>query len=109
MHQVGVPVVVDQFEGMPHCFAMMMMETSAGRRFFDGMANFCSDAVANTVKSTGHINYITYKLRSTHKVSLDDAVPLSDEEVDERLRRCSTWRVEGEKQLLEEWSGRAKL
>ncbi|KAI9041264.1 alpha/beta hydrolase [Aspergillus affinis] len=109
MHQVGVPVVVDQFEGMPHCFGMMMIETPAGRRFFDGMANFCTDVVAGSVKSTGNINYITYKLRSTQNLSLNDAVPLSDEEVDERLRKCSTWRVEGERLLMEEWSGEAKL
>lgn len=109
MHQAGVPVVVEQFEGMPHCFGLMMLETSAGRRFFEGMASFCHDAIASTVKATGNIKFITYKLRSTREISLDDAVALSDEEVNERLRKCSTWRLEGEKQLLKEWSGRARL
>lgn len=109
MHQIGVPVVVEQFEGMPHCFGLMMMGASAGRRFFDGMANFCKAAIASTVKSTGNINYITYKLRSTREIPLDDAVPLSEEEVDERLRKSSTWRLEGEKQLVKEWSAKESL
>ena len=111
MYQSGseARVFFDGWEGMPHCFGLMMLETSAGRRFFDGMAKFCHDAFASTVKATGNVNFITYKQRSTREISLDDAVPLSDEEVDERLRKCSTWRLEGEKQLLKEWSERAKL
>ncbi|THC99940.1 hypothetical protein EYZ11_000638 [Aspergillus tanneri] len=109
MHQAGVPVVVDQFEGMPHCFALIIMGTSAGRLFFDRVADFCRDAVAGRVKSSGHLSYITYQQRSICEIPLEDMVALTDEEVDERMRQCRNWRVEGEKQLRKQWAERARL
>ncbi|KAE8351726.1 Alpha/Beta hydrolase protein [Aspergillus coremiiformis] len=103
MCQVGVPVVVEQFEGMPHCFGFLMIETPAGRRFFDGMSKFCSDAVAGRVKSSSNLTYIEYKLRSTREIPLDQVVSLTDEEVDERLRQGAQWRIEGEKELQKQY------
>ncbi|KAE8387750.1 Alpha/Beta hydrolase protein [Aspergillus alliaceus] len=109
MHQVGVPVVVEQFEGMPHCFGLIMIKTPAGKRFFDGMSKFCNDVVAGRVGSPGNLTYIGYKLRSTREIPLDKAVSLTDEEVDERLRKTAQWRIEGEKELQKQYSEKAKL
>ncbi|GAB1194608.1 hypothetical protein APSETT444_003854 [Aspergillus pseudonomiae] len=109
MYQVGVPVVVEQFEGMPHCFGLLMVKTPAGKRFFDGMAQFCGDAVADRVKPSSTLTYIGYKLRSTREIPLDKAVSLTDEEVDERLRKTAEWRIEGEKELQKQYYEKAKL
>lgn len=40
----GVPVVWEQWEAMPHCFAMLFEELEAGKRVFKDWAAFC-DAV----------------------------------------------------------------
>ncbi|EAW09730.1 alpha/beta hydrolase [Aspergillus clavatus NRRL 1] len=109
MHQVGVPVVVEQFEGMPHCFGMVMDGTPASQRSFKGMADFCRDAVAGRVKATGNLTYIGFKLRSTREIPLERASTLSDEEVDRLLRRTAEWRLRGEEELQRQWSEKAKL
>ncbi|PYH92745.1 hypothetical protein BO71DRAFT_382953 [Aspergillus ellipticus CBS 707.79] len=107
MHEAGVPVVVEQFEGMPHCFGLIMIGTPSGRRFYDGTAEFCRDAVAGKIPAgtslSGDVTYIKYKLQGTHYIPLKNAVPLTDEEVDERLRSSAQWRLEGEKELQREW------
>ncbi|KAB8070734.1 Alpha/Beta hydrolase protein [Aspergillus leporis] len=109
MHQVGVPVVVEQFEGMPHCFGLIMVKAPAGKRFFEGMSKFCSDVAAGQVKPSGNLTYIGYKLRSTREIPLDKAVSLTDEEVDERLRKSTQWRTEGEQELQKQHLEKAKL
>ncbi|KAE8371214.1 Alpha/Beta hydrolase protein [Aspergillus bertholletiae] len=109
MYQVGVPVVVEQFEGMPHCFGLIMVKTPAGKRFFEGMSKFCDDAIAGRVQPSCTLTYISYKLRSSREIPLDKAVSLTDEEVDERLRKVAEWRVEGEKALQKQYYDKAKL
>ncbi|RHZ66891.1 alpha/beta hydrolase [Aspergillus thermomutatus] len=109
MHRVGVPVVVEQFEGMPHCFGLVMVGTPAGQRFYKGMGDFCRHAVAGRVKSSGNLTHIGFKLRSMKEIPLEKAVALSDEEVDRLLRRTANWRLEGEKELQRLWTERAKL
>ncbi|PWY92395.1 hypothetical protein BO70DRAFT_376080 [Aspergillus heteromorphus CBS 117.55] len=113
IHEAGAPVVVEQFEGMPHCFGMVMMGTPSGRRFYDVTAEFCRDAVAGKMAAgtplSGEITYIGYKLLGTRQIPLDKAVPLTDEEVDERLRMNAQWRLEGERELQREWLEKVKL
>ncbi|KAF7596454.1 hypothetical protein BBP40_001761 [Aspergillus hancockii] len=109
MDQAGVPVVVEQFEGMPHCFGLIMLKAPAGKRFFEGMSKFCRDVAAGQVKPSHTLTYIRYKLRSTREIPLGKAVSLSDEEVDERLRKSAEWRIEGEKELQKQHFEKAKL
>lgn len=109
MYQAGAPVVVEQFEGMPHCHGLMMINTHAGRRFFKGLTGFCRDAVAGRVGSTGNLTRLGPMIQSVQEVPLDSLDLLSDEEVDERLRKSQRWRVEAERQLLSEWKERARL
>jgi acetyl esterase/lipase len=116
VHQAGSPVVVEQFEGMPHCFGLLMLGTPAGRRSFQGCADFCRDVVAGTLQkgkeTPGGVGYLTvhaYQLRSTKQIPLDDVHPLSDEEVEKQILENMKRRVEGEKALVEEWREKAKL
>ncbi|OOF99833.1 hypothetical protein ASPCADRAFT_126728 [Aspergillus carbonarius ITEM 5010] len=113
IHRVGVPVIVEQFEGMPHCFGMIMMGTPASHRYYDNTAQFCRDAVAGNltadIPTSGKVAYIGYKLRHTHEIPLEKAVPLTDEEINEILQKSAQWRIEGEKELEQEWLGKAKL
>lgn len=41
----GVPVVFEEYEAMPHCFAMALAQTRHARRCLDGWAEFIRTAV----------------------------------------------------------------
>lgn len=107
--RAGAPVLVEQFEGMPHCFGLFMISTPAGRRFFEGFAGFCRNAVAGRVdrvdrgedgsKSGGKLTFIGFKLRKTKELSLEEIGLLSDAEVEDRLRRSRDLRVLAEREL----------
>ncbi|PYH77278.1 hypothetical protein BO82DRAFT_319996 [Aspergillus uvarum CBS 121591] len=113
MHRAGAPILVEQFEGMPHCFGLVMLDAPSGRRFYDGMARFCRDAVFHEGKETeaksGEVTFIGYKLLSEKAIPVEKAVPLSDEEVEERLHVNAQWRLDGERELQREWADKARL
>ncbi|CAI7608759.1 unnamed protein product [Penicillium pancosmium] len=100
MHEAGVSVVAEQFEGMPHCHGFLMMSTSAGKRFFEGLSEFCRDAGAGRVEPTGKLTYLPFKLQSIREIPLKDVSDVDDEEVEARMRRTAEWRLEGEKEML---------
>jgi hypothetical protein len=111
VHQAGGAVAVEQFEGMPHCFALLMLGAPAARRCFRGWATFCRDAVARQVDPirTGHVSFIKRKLLSTIQIPFDEVHPLRDDEVEKLMQENMKRRVEGEKALRDQWRQRAKL
>ncbi|KAJ5584446.1 uncharacterized protein N7459_004246 [Penicillium hispanicum] len=109
IHQAGVPVVAEQFEGMPHCHGLIMISSRAARRFFEGLSEFCRDAAAARVTSTGCLTYLGFKLRSTREIPLGRACEVGDEEVDALMSRNAAWRLRGETEMLKEWRGRPRL
>ncbi|GAQ36457.1 hypothetical protein AtubIFM55763_008272 [Aspergillus tubingensis] len=113
MHRVGVPVIVEQFEGMPHVFGQVFLGTPSSRRFLDGTAQFCHDVMTGKITpatpTPAKITFIGYKLQSVREIPLETAVPLTDEEVDAVLEKGKQWRLEGEKLLEREWVEKAKL
>lgn len=109
LHQAGVPVITEQFEGMPHCHGLIMISTPAGKRFFKGITEFCRDAVAGRVTPTGSLTYLGFKMQSTRKVPLEKACEITDEEVEARMRRSLETRLEAEKEMQRAWRERARL
>ncbi|KAJ5683794.1 uncharacterized protein N7477_000139 [Penicillium maclennaniae] len=109
MHQAGVPVITEQFEGMPHCHGLLMISTPAGKRFFKGLADFCRDAVAGRVNPTGSLTYLGFQMQSIREIPLEKACGISDDEVEARMHRNLEARMEAEKDLLKAWSERARL
>ncbi|KAK1755711.1 alpha/beta hydrolase fold-domain-containing protein [Echria macrotheca] len=64
----GVPVVYDEFEGMPHCFALLFGGNPEGRRCLDGWAGFARRVVdGEEVKS----KFSLIKARSCEEVEVD--------------------------------------
>ncbi|KAJ6083172.1 hypothetical protein N7467_007307 [Penicillium canescens] len=109
VHQAGVPLVAEVFEGMPHCHGLLMISTPSGRRFFESFAGFCRDAVAGRVASSGNLTYISYKAQSTKEIPIEKVCETTDEEADALMRRSAAWRLEGEKEMQKEWHERARL
>ncbi|OKL63392.1 hypothetical protein UA08_01519 [Talaromyces atroroseus] len=75
IHQAGVPVVIEQYEGMPHCFGLIMMDSVPAKAFIQGWSQFCRDAVARSIHplSSGVGNLIFHNAgwRSTKLLPLD--------------------------------------
>ena len=111
MYHAGVRVVVEQFEGMPHCFGMLMIGTPAGRRFFTTFSAFCRDVTTSSasVECTGNLIHVGSDLQSIREIPLDELDLLSDKEIGERLRKSRELRIEAENKLLSEWRERARL
>ena len=108
VHQAGGTIAVEQFEGMPHCFALIMLGTLASRRCFQSWARFCCDAVARQVDRTEYVRFTKRKL-STIQIPFAEIHPLRDEEVEKLMQENMKRRVEGEKALQDQWRQRAKL
>lgn len=109
IHQAGAPVVTEQFEGMPHCFGLIMVGTPAGRRFFKSLSQFCRDAAAARVSPSPNLTYIGFGLQNTKEIPLDHAASVSDEQADELMRRTAHWKIEGEKDLQKQRTEKARL
>jgi acetyl esterase/lipase len=109
MHKGGVPVVAEQFEGMPHCHGILMISTPTGKRFFKSLSEFCRDAAAGRVTRTGLWTWFAHGLQSSLEYPLEKVSGVDDDQVDVRMRKAAGWRVREEEALLKEWRAQAKL
>ncbi|KAH8692634.1 putative lipase/esterase [Talaromyces proteolyticus] len=113
IHQANVPVIVDEFEGMPHCFGLIMLGTTAGKLCFQSWARFCRDAVAGAVDpARGDVGYVTFHnfgWHSTKLIALNEIHAFSDLDIEKRLEQSRDQRIRTENRLLEEWQVKAKL
>jgi acetyl esterase/lipase len=82
----GVPVVYEQYETMPHCFAMVVADLPASRKFFESWSNFITQAVENPgeIKTKGTI--IAPKTLNERGVEVGSLSGFTDEEVLNRMK-----------------------
>jgi hypothetical protein len=87
MAKQGVKVVYEEYEAMPHCFAMMLTTLPGARRFFDGWSNFMSDAVLEPegIKTKGVL--IKAKTLQEVPVNVEELSAESHEFVVERMNK----------------------
>lgn len=121
MREAGVPVVVEQYEGLPHCYGLLATTTPVGRRFIRGTTDFMRAAMAGTVpesypsatvspsKAPGSLLYVGFKVQYEKEIPFDEVLNVSDEQVHALMRKTTDWRIGGEKELLEKHNERAKL
>lgn len=98
----GVTVVSEQWEAMPHCFAMILLGSSMSRRAYLNWAAFCQDAVKGAKIRTRGL-WIEAKTGEEKEVEVKNLCRVSDEEVRERMEAAKAARYsgsEGEGKLL---------
>lgn len=82
----GVTVVLEEYEAMPHCFAMILTQLPAAKRCFDGWSGFIKSAT----EDPGSIGSraVTVKAKSLEEVEMDlgALTTLTEEEVKERVQ-----------------------
>ena len=98
----GVTVVSEQWEAMPHCFALILLWSSMSRKAFQKWAAFCQDAVNGRNLRTRGL-WIEAKTEKEKEVLVENLSRISDEEVRERMEAAKAARDlgnEGEGKLL---------
>ena len=111
LHQAGVAVVFDAYEGMPHCFAMLFMGSTAAKTCFRNMSKFCGDAASGSVqlKDTGTWMQAFSDPPTFREVSLSELSTVTDAQAAELMLARKTDARKREQQLLQEWkSSQAK-
>lgn len=82
LNRDGVPVVFEEYEAMPHCFAMLLSWTAVSRRCIDGWASFIRRAVEEPVSLVGAAA-VEIKASSLEEVpmSIEDLRDPNDDEI----------------------------
>lgn len=85
LHRDGVPVVFEEYEGMPHCFALILTELEGSKRCVNSWAAFIARAVEDPagIKSS----FTSIKAKTLEEVEIDPVTvsPYTEEEVRERI------------------------
>ncbi|KAK3349383.1 alpha/beta hydrolase fold-domain-containing protein [Lasiosphaeria hispida] len=85
-HEDGVPVVYEEYEGMPHCFALLFADMPGGKRCLEGWAGFVRRVVdGEKVQSS----FTLIKAKTSDEVEVDPKGlrPYEQQEIRERVER----------------------
>lgn len=82
----GVSVVFEEYQAMPHCFAMIFSGTPGSRRCFEGWAGFMRDVTGGKGVES---RFVTIKAQTMEETELEVGTlsKFGEEEVRERVRR----------------------
>lgn len=113
IHHAGAPVIVEQYEGMPHVFGFIIMGTAASKLLFQGWAQYLRDLLAGSIlasrEDVGKLIFHNSGWSSTKVLSLDEVSKTSDAEVERILRNSRNHRTEWEVKLKGQWQAKARL
>ncbi|KAK4128477.1 hypothetical protein N657DRAFT_585522 [Parathielavia appendiculata] len=106
MWREGVKVLLEEFEAMPHCFALVMPQLREARRCLEGWAGFIKGVVEGGAGGcgVGESRFVTVRAKSLEEVvgNIGEVWKEGEEVVEERV-----WRMVTERGITEE--GIAKL
>ena len=109
INEAGVPITVEQYEGMAHCYGFIILNTPTSKRIFEGLANFFRGVTAGYPPGVGNAICFGSQLRWMRQVPLEKLPVLGDKEIDDRLRKSRLLRMEEEGKVVAEWKERARL
>ncbi|KAK7435254.1 hypothetical protein CaCOL14_012903 [Colletotrichum acutatum] len=85
LHQDGVPVVFEEYEGMPHCFALILTKIPNARRCFEGWTNFMKRAVTSPETIDSRATSIKSKTLQEEVLDFESLSAVSAEDVQKRV------------------------
>ena len=98
----GVTVISEQWEAMPHCFALILLGTPMSKKAFQNWATFCQAAVNGECIETRGL-WIEAKTGKEKEVDVRNLCTISDGEIKDRMEAAKAARdfgIEGEGKLL---------
>ncbi len=95
--RVGVPVLWEQWEAMPHCFGLVLVGGREARECFETWAGFCRSVVEKGPESV-QTKGVATEARTCKRSEVDvkALVSITDEEVTERMTKAKEARLKGE-------------
>ena len=98
----GVSVNFEQWEAMPHCFALLLVGSPMSKRCFKDWTDFYVQVVQGANVDTNGIWFVA-KTENQEEVKVEELAVMGDEEVKERMdeaRRARHLGIEGEAKLI---------
>jgi acetyl esterase/lipase len=89
----GVKVHFEQYEAMPHCFAMLLPTLATSKRCIDSWGSFCRKCTEGTVKTNGI--WIAARTGLEKEVDVTKVANISFEDAVERMRDAQRRRFAG--------------
>lgn len=88
LHSAGVRVVFEEYDAMPHCFALVMPKSKGAGRCMDGWTGFIGRVVGEGPEGVESA-FTRVEARTLKEVKLDPSAlsPFTMEEVTERVRK----------------------
>ncbi|KYK54889.1 hypothetical protein DCS_06850 [Drechmeria coniospora] len=83
----GVPVVFEEYEAMPHCFAMLLTATPAARLCFDAWGGFIRKAVEDPAAIASSATTIGAKTLDPKPLCFDGLSGMGHDELRDRMMR----------------------
>ena len=114
MHQAGGVVEFAGYEGMPHCFAMIFVNTPMARDCFERWARFCSNVAQGSGPSSSKATWAkAFSHPPNHQeLEMDKISTLSDNDILDSMKRRQEHALSREEEAVKRWSeqqSRAKL
>ncbi|KAK3941617.1 alpha/beta hydrolase fold-domain-containing protein [Diplogelasinospora grovesii] len=83
----GVPVVFEEFEAMPHSFALIFTDLEGSRRCFAGWAGFIKQVVEGGAEKTVESRFTSVKAKTLEETQLEPEklTPYTEEQARERV------------------------
>ncbi|KAH8897018.1 hypothetical protein GQ53DRAFT_760234 [Thozetella sp. PMI_491] len=85
-HADGTAVVHEEYEGMPHCFALIFANAPASRRCFQGWSEFIKQVVKDPDSVETRFTVLKAKTLKEEQVEAADARPYMLDEIDTKIR-----------------------
>ncbi|KFY42220.1 hypothetical protein V494_02519 [Pseudogymnoascus sp. VKM F-4513 (FW-928)] len=83
----GVTVVWEQYEAMPHCFALLLEGNAGGAMSFDTWADFVKMAVRNPEDIVTKADFITAKTLVRQPLDISKLIEIGDDVILERMKK----------------------
>ena len=85
----GVKVKFEEYEAMPHCFAMIFPGSTVSRRCYSNWANFIRDAVISPESFQSSATLIKAKSLKEQPLRFEDLGDASEEEIRARIEKMA--------------------
>ena len=96
MEADGVRIVFEEYEAMPHCFALILWGTAGARRCYDGWTGLIKDAVAGREVRSRALMIRAKSLKEEEMKFEDLAEAGADEGNRRRVMRAAALKIDGD-------------
>lgn len=91
--KAGLPIVFEDYEAMPHCFALVLPKIPESRRCYGAWTGFIKDAVEDPSRINTKAVLVKAKTREEKDIPLDDIIEITEEQAVAAFSNQNKFRV----------------